>query len=321
MKRRIISILVVAVMMLSVLTACGGGEGGSSKMLMATGGTSGTYYGFGGAVAQMLGSETDISVTAVATGASKENIQNIDAGNNQLGIVQNDVMDYAYNGTNTFAEDGAVSSFRTVAGLYAEQVQIVTMDPEIKSVADLAGKSVSIGAAGSGVYYNAIDVLGAYGLTEEDIDAQYLSFADSAESVKDGKIQAAFITAGAPTTAITELATSNDVYLVPIDDEHADALIEACPYYTVCTIPAGTYESQAEDIQTVTVKATLIVAESASEDDVYTLTKAIFENVDSIAHAKNVELNLDNAVEGISVPFHAGAAKYFAEQGYTVETK
>ncbi len=316
MKKRIISILVVAVMMLTVFTACGGN--GGTKMLMATGGTSGTYYGFGGAVAQMLSSETDLSVTAVATGASKENIQNIDAGQNHLGIVQNDVMDYAYNGTNTFAEDGAVTSFRTVAGLYAEQVQIVTMNPEIKSVADLAGKSVSIGAAGSGVYYNAIDILAAYGLTEEDINAQYLSFADSAESVKDGKIDAAFITAGAPTTAVTELSTSNSVYLIAIDDEHANALIEACPYYTVCTIPAGTYEGLEEDIQTVTVKATMIVAADASEEDVYALTKAIFENKDAISHAKNVELSLENAVEGISVPFHAGAAKYFEEQGYTV---
>ena len=318
MKKRAISILMLAVMMLAVLTGCGGS---GSKLIMATGGTSGTYYGFGGALAQMLTQKTDLSVTAVSTGASKENILNINQGQNQLGIVQNDVMDYAYNGTNTFAEDGAINSFRTVAGIYAEQVQIVTMNPDIKTVADLAGKSVSIGASGSGVYYNAIDILAAYDITESDITPQYLDFADSAESLKDGKIDAAFITAGAPTTAITELATSNDVYLVSLDDEHIDQLISTCPYYSKYVIPAGTYETQSEDATTVTVKATLIAAADVSEDDIYQLTKAMFENIDAIGHAKNAEMSLENATEGISVPYHAGAAKYFAEQGITVPTE
>lgn len=315
--KKIISLALAVLMIVCLFAGCGG----SKKMTMATGGTSGTYYGFGGVLSQVLSSKTDLSITAVSTGASKENIQNIAAGNNQLGIVQNDVMAYAYDGTNTFAEDGAITSFRTIAGLYAEQVQIVTMNTSIKTVADLAGKRVSIGAAGSGVYYNAIDILAAYGLSESDIIPQYLSFQDSAESLKDGKIDAAFIVAGAPTTAVTELATSGVVYLVSIDDEHIDALIANCPYYTRYTIPAGTYNIAA-DVQTVTVKATLIVADSASEDDVYAITKALFENIDAITqgHSKGVELSLENAIDGISVPFHAGAARYFSEQGFTVTT-
>lgn len=238
MKKRVISILMLAVMMLAVLTGCGGS---GSKLIMATGGTSGTYYGFGGALAQMLTQKTDLSVTAVSTGASKENILNINQGQNQLGIVQNDVMDYAYNGTNTFAEDGAITSFRTVAGIYAEQVQIVTMNPDIKTVADLAGKSVSIGASGSGVYYNATDILAAYGITESDITPQYLDFADSAESLKDGKIDAAFIVAGAPTTAIVDLATAGNVYLVSLDETHTAQLLQSSPYYSEAVIAADTY--------------------------------------------------------------------------------
>ena len=130
------------------------------------------------------------AVTVVSTDGSKANIQGIHAGNYQLGTVQSDVMSYAWDGTRAFEEDGKVDTFRTVAGLYAEAVQLVTMDPEIKSVADLKGKSVSIGAPGSGVYFNAIDVLGAAGLTENDIKAQYQSFADSADALKDGKIDA-----------------------------------------------------------------------------------------------------------------------------------
>ena len=156
----------------------------------------------------------------------------MDAGDAQLGFVQSDVMAYAYNGTNLFEEYGKVENFSTVAALYMEQVQIVTLDPNIKSVADLAGKNVSVGAAGSGVYYNAVDVLGAYGLDiEKDIKPTYQSFGDSAEALQDGKIDAAFVVAGAPTTAITSLAATKDVYLVGLDDEHMNALIESSPYY------------------------------------------------------------------------------------------
>ena len=197
------------------------------------------------------------------------------------------------------------------------------MDPEIKSVADLKGKSVSIGAPGSGVYFNAVDVLAAAGLTEADINPQYQSFGDSTDALKDGKIDAAFIVAGPPTPAITELCTTNNAYLVPIDGDIAAKLMADCPFYTAYSIPAGTYPGQDADVATVTVKATLIVSADADEDDVYNLTKAIFDNIDAISaeNAKGTELSIENAVSGMSAPFHAGAAKYFAEQGATVETE
>jgi len=202
-------------------------------------------------------------------------------------------------------------------------VQLVTMDPEIKTVADLAGKKVSIGAAGSGVYFNAIDILGAAGLTEADIQPQYQSFGDSADALKDGKIDAAFIVAGAPTPAITELCLAANAYLVPIDGDVAAKLMADSPYYTTYTIPAGSYNGQTEDVTTVTVKATLIVSASASEEDVYKITAAIFDNIDTITknHAKGAELSIENATSGMTAPFHAGAAKYFAEKNVTVETK
>lgn len=262
-----------------------------------------------------------INVVVVSTDGSKANIQGIAAGDYQLGTVQSDVMAYAWDGTRSFEKEGKVDGFRVVAGLYAEAVQLVTMNPDIKSVADLKGKTVSIGAPGSGVYFNAIDVLNAAGLTESDISAQYQSFADSADALKDGKIDAAFIVAGPPTPAITELCTTNDAYLVPIDGEVAEKLMAECPYYTMHTIPAGTYTGQENDVETVTVKATLIVSASASEEDVYNLTAAIFDNMDAIAseNAKGAELSLENATSGMTVPFHAGAAKYFAEKGIEVE--
>ena len=315
MKTKIFA-LILASLMLLALVSCGA----SSKMTMGTGGTTGTYYAFGGVLGQYIKNNGGIEVNVVSTDGSKANIQGIDAGDYQLGTVQSDVMAYAWNGTNSFAEDGAVTSFRVVGGLYAEAVQLITMDENIKSVADLAGKSVSIGAPGSGVYFNAIDVLASAGLTEKDIKAQYQSFGDSTEALKDGKIDAAFIVAGAPTPAITELMTTASAYLVPIDGEYADKIMASCPYYTVYAIPAGTYPGQDEEVKTVTVKATLIVSASASEDDVYNLTKAIFDHAEEIAaeNAKGAELSIENATSGMTAPFHKGAAKYFAEKGVNV---
>ena len=320
--KKVLSIVLAAIMAVTLLAACGGTKA-ATKMTMGTGGTSGTYYAFGGVLGQYIKDKAGIEVTVVSTDGSKANIESIASGDYQLGTVQSDVMAYAWAGTRSFESTGAIDAFRVVGGLYAEAVQLITMDPAIKSVADLAGKSVSIGAPGSGVYFNAMDVLTAAGLTENDIKPQYQSFADSTDALKDGKIDAAFIVAGAPTAAITELCTTNDAYLVPIDGAVADKLMADCPFYTAYTIPAGTYEGQTEDVTTVTVKATLIVSASASEDDVYNLTKAIFDNTAAIAaeNGKGAELSVENATSGMSAPFHAGAAKYYAEKGVTVETK
>ena len=215
-----------------------------------------------------------------------------------------------------------MTDFSTVAALYMEQVQIVTCNPDIKTVADLKGKNVSIGAPGSGVYFNAIDILGAYGLTEDDITPTYESFGDSAESLQDGKIDAAFIVAGAPTTAVTSLATSKDIYLVGLDSEHIDSLIADCPYYSKNVIAADTY-GLAEDVETVAVGAVVIARDDVSEEDVYNFVSAIFENQETItnAHAKGAELDLEFATSVTAVPYHAGAAKYFAEKGLDVSTK
>ena len=319
--KKMLSIAMAAVMAVSLLAGCGG-SGSATKMTMGTGGTAGTYYAFGGVLGQYIKNKAGIDVNVVSTDGSKANIESIASGDYQLGTVQSDVMAYAWQGIRSF--DGApIQDFRVVGGLYAEQVQLITMDPTIKSAADLKGKSVSIGAPASGVYFNAIDVLNAAGLTEDDIKAQYQSFADSADALKDGKIDAAFIVAGAPTPAITELCTTNSAYLVPIDGAVADAMMADCPFYTTYVIPAGTYPGQDADVTTVTVKATLIVSASASEDDVYKLTAAIFDNAADIAreNGKGAELSLENATSGMTAPFHKGAAKYFAEKGITVETE
>ena len=295
--------------------------GSGKELIFTTGGDQGTYYGFGSVIAGQISDLTDTTVTAIVGKGSKGNIEAMDAGDAQLGFVQSDVMAYAYNGTNLF-EGAKIDGFSTVAALYMEQVQIVTMNPDIKTVADLKGKIVSIGAQGSGVYFNAIDVLGAYGMTEADITPVYQSFGDSAESLKDKKIDAAFIVSGAPTTAIVDLSTSAQVYLVSIDDEHMDKLLASSPYYSAYTIAADVYGTP-EDVQTVAVAAVVLVRDDVSDDDVYTFVSTIFDNIDAISeqHGKGAELSLEFASSMTSVPYHPGAAKYFAEKGFEVATK
>ena len=331
MKKKLTALASCLMAAALMLAGCGGSSSSSSasgsasgsaaassvsKIRLATGGTSGTYYAYGGVIGQILGEATGISFDVQSTGASKANIGLVADGEVDMAIVQNDVMDYAYNGTDLFAEEGAAKDFTTVAALYAEVCQIVTSG-DIKSVDELKGKRVSVGDAGSGVEFNARQILEAYDISFDDIQVNNLGFGDSADALKDGKIDAFFCTAGAPTTAIVELATTNTINLLTVDDEHAKILADAHPFYTTYAIPGGSYKGVDDDVQTVAIKATLIASPKLSEETVYNITKAIFENKDEIAatHAKGEELDLDYAVSGISVPFHPGAEKYFKEVG------
>ena len=312
--KKTVSLLMAAVMMAALLVGCGA----KKELTFTTGSETGTYYGFGTVMAGQISDKTDTKVTAVVGKGSKANIELMDVGDAQLGLVQSDVMSYAYQGTSLFTK--AITGFSTVAALYMEQVQIVTLDPTIKSVADLKGKTVSVGESGSGVYFNAIDVLAAYGLTLDDINPTYQSFGNSTEALQDGKIDAGFIVSGAPTNAITSLATTRDVYLVELDDEHIAKLIEASPYYSKNVIPASAYGME-KDATTVAVGAVIIARDDVAEDAVYDVVAGIFDSVDTLAHDKKKELSLDFATSVTDVPYHKGAAKYFAEKGFTVPTK
>ncbi|SEF64643.1 TAXI family TRAP transporter solute-binding subunit [Lachnospira multipara] len=317
--KKICACLVCMCLFLGTMTGC---SQSSQRMMFGTGGTSGTYYSYGGIIAQYMKNYADVKAVAVSTGGSKVNIQSIHDGDFQLAFTQSDVMTYAWEGTRAFENDGATTDFRVLASLYSETVQIITMDDSITSVDDLKGKRVSIGQAGSGVYFNAIDILSAAGIDIDDIKPQYQSFEDSKEALKDGRIDAAFIVSGTPTTAITELATTNGVNLISIDEELQEKILSDYSYYKAYTIPAGTYPDQDEDIQTVAVEATLIVSADVDEETVYNLTAAIFDHVEEIKleNSKGGELTLESATDITTVPYHAGAAKYFAEKGYTVNT-
>ncbi|MBQ8767167.1 MAG: TAXI family TRAP transporter solute-binding subunit [Clostridia bacterium] len=331
MKKRLVVVLAVILAFTSIfLTACGdnkpaetpdaSGDISTVNINVGTGGTTGTYYGFCNVISSVLKEKTGAQLTIQSSGASKANILDIDDGIVDMAIVQNDVMDYAYNGTSLFENDGAITSFSTLGAVYAEVCQIVARaDSGIKTVADLKGKKVSVGDSGSGVEFNAQQILGAYDITFEDIDKQNLSFQASADALKDGKIDAFFCTAGAPTVAITDLSTTTGIVLVEIDAEHLAKLQKDYGFYAAYTVPAGTYNGLDKDATTVAVKATFIVSNDLSEETVYQLTKAIYENKDNYVHDKAKEMSLEYAVSSISVPFHPGAEKYYKEVGAIAE--
>ena len=299
-----------------VLAGCS--KNAKKDYILATGGTGGTYYTFGGAIANIWNTKIEnMNVTAQATGASAENLRLINKGEAEYAIVQNDVMDYAYNGKDLFAGE-KLENIMTIGTLYPEVVQIaVSKDSGIKSVADFRGKRISVGDAGSGVEFNAKQILEGYGLTFDDIKKSNLSFKESAEGIQNGTLDGCFVTAGVPNAALQELAFSAGLVLVPVDSVAAEKICKKYNYYTVTSIPGGTYKGTDSDTAALAIKATLAVNAKLDEEIVYQMTKALFENLDSLAaaHAKGKEVSAKAAVTGVSVPFHPGAKKYFTEIG------
>jgi len=309
-------VLIALVLLLAVgMSVFAGGK--TEQIRLATGGTTGTYYAYGTALAQILTEKTKVPITVQSSGASKANIQLMAAGDIEMAMVQNDVMDYAWKGVDLFTGE-QTQAFNAMAALYAEVIQVVANPAAgIRSIADLRGKNVSVGDAGSGTEFNARHVLEAYGITFNDIHKQNLGFGPSADAFRDNKIDAFFCVAGAPTPAIVDLAMSREILVLDVEDARAAQLSRNYPFYTQYAIPAASYRGQSGAVKTVAVKATFIVSPKISEATVYNLTKALFENKAQIqtAHAKGAELDVAYAVDGISVPFHPGAAKYFREIG------
>lgn len=312
MKKRILSLVLAAVLILGAVSTASA----ATFLSIATGGTTGTYYPLGGDIANLFNTVLpDVKASAQATGGSADNLRLMDAGDAELGTVQNDVASFAYTGTDSF-EGEVINSFSVITSLYAEYVQIVTRaDSDIHSIADFKGKSISIGAAGSGVYTNAMHVLEAAGLTIDDIDAQYLSFSESADGLKNKQIDAAFICAGIPNAAITELSSTVGVRLISLSDEEVAKLVAAHPTYANLKLPAATYGLE-EDVNCIAITALLVGRNDLDEELVYQMTKALFEQEGILTHAKAAEITLDSAFVGVGeLPVHPGAARYYEEVG------
>lgn len=302
--------------------AIGCSKGANKNYVFATGGTSGTYYSFGGVIANLWNNNIeDLNVTAQSTGASAENLRLINRGEADLAFVQNDVMDYAYNGTDMF-EGEVLSNFSAILTLYPEVVQIAaTKSSGIRSIADMKGKRVSVGDAGSGTEFNAKQILEAYGLTFNDIRKSNLSFKESSDGLQNGTLDACFIVAGVPNAALQELSLSTDMTLVPIGNTQIREITSQYKYYTEVNIPADTYNGVDANTRAIAVKATIAVNNNIPEEEVYNMIKTLFDKQSdlSLAHAKGNELNIEEAPKGISIPFHSGAVKYYEELGYHVQ--
>ncbi|SDP69407.1 TAXI family TRAP transporter solute-binding subunit [Selenomonas ruminantium] len=316
LKKALVAGLAV-VALAAVFTGCGGDNAAEKKFLnIGTGGTAGTYYPIGGAMAEILNKDIPgMNASAQSTGASVANINMLKDGSVDLAIVQNDITYYAVNGTEMF-KDKKVDGLKGIATLYPETCQAVTLDSSgIKSIADLKGKKVAVGAMGSGVEANARQIMEAYGITYNDIQVQYLSFAEAASALKDGNIDVAFLTAGYPTSAVQDIASQHKVRLLPVDADKADALIAKYPFYTKTKIPAGTYAGFNEDVPAVSVMAMLVANDKVDDKLGYEITKALFKNLDRLhaAHSAAKAILKEKALEGMSLPVNAGAEKFFKE--------
>lgn len=302
----------------ALLAGCGDDKGGSASggkqfLNIATGGTAGTYYPLGGALAELLNQNIQgMNASAQSTGASVANVNMLKDGSVDIAFIQNDIAYYAAEGKEMF-KDNKVESLRGLAALYPETIQFVTtQDKGIKSIADLKGKKVAVGASGSGAEANARQILNAYGITYDDIDVQYLSFGEAASALKDGNVDAGVVVAGFPTAAIQDLAANKSAQIVNIDPQIVEKLKAEYPYYTAMTIPAGTYPGQDADVSTVAVKCVIVTTDKMSDDLGGQVVKAIYEHLDRMkaAHAVGKYITKDTALEGMSIKMNAGAEKY-----------
>jgi len=284
---------------------------------IATGGTSGTYYPIGGAIAKAVTDGSDLQATAETGNASVANINLVSKGDIAVAFAQNDTTYWAYNGQEMFKEPR--KNLRAVAALFPEHVQLIaTKASNIKAMADLKGKRVSVGAPGSGVEADVQAIFKVAGLKYEDMKVDHLDFGATTNRFKDNQIDAGFVVAGYPTASIMDLANSKAaVTLVSFDDEFMSALGKAHPYFVPDSIPAGTYQGMDAETRTPAVMAMLITHDQVPEEVIYKFTKALFENLETVqaAHAKAKEITLATALTGLTAPLHPGAAKFFKEAG------
>lgn len=301
---------------------------------IGTGGTAGTYYPIGGLIANAISNPPGsracedggscgvpgLVATAVASNGSVGNVNAINGGAMEAGFSQSDVAYWAQTGTGLWEDQPAVEKLRLIANLYPESIHLVARkDAAISSVADLKGKRVSLDEPGSGTLVDAKIILEAYGLSEADIRPEYLKPEQAADRMRDGAMDAFFFVGGYPAGAIAELASQHDIALVPITGSEIDALRETYTFFANDTVPAGTYEGQDADIDTLSVGAQLVTSADQPDDLIYGIVQALYndntQKLFAVGHAKGQQITLDSAVQGAGIPFHPGAERFYKEAG------
>lgn len=287
------------------------------RLTMGTGGTAGVYYPLGGAIAQLITNKNpSIDVSAQSTGATGENLRLTQVHDIDLAIVQNDLTHAAYNGEAPFTSK--LGDLRAIARLYPEYLHVVaSVESGIKSMNDFKGKRISVGARGSGNEANCRQIFEFYGLNYDNITPIFLPYGETADMFKDRQIDAFVFTIGTPNPAIQDITTMQSIQFVTVDGKERDDVVAAFPYFAEDAIPANSYKDQPEPVQTLSVQAMLIANSNLSDDTVYAITKAIFENLPELqnAHHKAAEFDLNRALDGVTIPLHPGAERYYKEKG------
>jgi len=290
---------------------------------IGTGGVTGVYYPTGGAICRLVNKDRKdhgIRCAVESTGGSVYNINTIRAGELEFGVAQSDWQFHAFHGSSRFEEQGAFEDLRAVFSVHPEPFTVVARaDAGISSFADLKGKRVNIGNPGSGQRGTMEVVMDALGWTNGDFAlASELKASEQSQALCDNKIDAMIYTVGHPSGSISEATTSCDSVLVSVTGPEIEKLIADNPYYRVATIPGGMYRGNDGDTQTFGVGATFVSSAKVSDDVVYAVVSAVFDNMDTFRGLHPAFANLDPAQmakDGLSAPIHPGAAKYYAEQG------
>ena len=286
-----------------------------------TGGTSGVYYPMGVALSKIYSEALpDAKVQVQSTKASVENLNLLQQGKGEIGFSLGDSVKLAAEGNADAGFNAPLDKLRGIAAIYPNYIQIVaSADSGITTLADLKGKSVSVGAPKSGTELNARAILAAAGMSYDDLGkVEYLPFAESVELMKNRQLDATLQSAGLGVASLKDLSTSIPITVVSVPAEVAETL--GAPY-TAGEIPAGTYEGQDEAVTTVAVRNYLVTSDAVSDDTAYAMTKAMFENLDEMkaAHAAANAIDVQNALQGMPIPVHPGAQKYYDEVGVKAE--
>jgi len=290
------------------------------NIVIATGGTSGSYFPMGGAIANIISNYAEgVNASAQTSGGSIENLKLLESGEVDLALAQNDLADYAMKGIEVF--DEKQEKIRAIATIYPEFIHIaVNPKSGINSISDIKGKKISVGAPGSGSEANCRQFLELLGVTYDSFKPQFLANTDAADQLKDNVIDGMIITTGLPSPAILEISTTKGVKIIGFTKEEADSISKEWPYLTPIVIAANTYKDQTEEITTMTAKSVLFTSSDVSEDVVYKVTKALWENITELekANAKAEYMNKDNPLQAVTVPVHPGALKYYNEIGVKI---
>ncbi|RUR39405.1 TAXI family TRAP transporter solute-binding subunit [Vreelandella populi] len=293
----------------------------AQQLSIATGGTGGVYYPIGGGLAEMINNHIEgAQATAEVTGASVENMGLIMRGDADLALALADTVYQAYTGTGDF-EGRQIENTRALASVYPNAVQLVTLaESDIESIADLAGKRVSVGAPGSGTELNARAVLEANGISYSDFTPQRLNFNETADAIRDGDIDAGFWSVGPPTSSILNLAATRDIRLIGLSDEEIANAQEEEAVFAPYELAAGMYDGMEEAVQTIGIPNVLVVNADMDEELAYQLTQLLFENTDELiaVHPAANDTTVDFTMNSTPVPLHPGAIRYFEETGVEI---